>query len=367
MKISIARKNLFHEKTRFMISVGGIAFAVMLILILLGLYRGWNEKAVEYQTKVKADIWVVQNGVKDMSHSVSLLPNGYKDQITAVRGVRSVDMVLVRRVIFKLGGEEITTTIIGFNTESDVGGPYSLIEGKVKLQAGEIIIDKILAGKHNLKIGDTLALLGNNYKIAGISESGAFFQFSFISFKDARELFQMSDLFNYALVSSDGSVSQDEVIENIESKISNVDAQTRKEFADNSKKEIAEIFLPIIFMLVLICFVVGAMIISLTIYTATIEKSREYGVLKAIGAKNRQLYKTIFEQSVITGIFGYVISVGLTYLISFLAEKSEPMFTMYIIWQDLLLVVGIVLLMVIIAAYIPIRKVVRIDPAIVFK
>lgn len=79
MKISIARKNLFHEKTRFMISVGGIAFAVMLTLILLGLYRGWNEKTSEYVSMSKADIWVVQNGVKDMSHSISLLPNFHKN------------------------------------------------------------------------------------------------------------------------------------------------------------------------------------------------------------------------------------------------------------------------------------------------
>lgn len=350
-----------------MISVGGIAFAVMLILILLGLYRGWNEKSSEYANETKADIWVVQNGVKDMSHSVSLLPNEYKDQIAAIGGVGSVDTVLGRRVISKLNGEEITTTIIGFNTESGVGGPYSLIEGQAKPGAGEIIIDKILAGKHNLKIGDTLSLLDNNYKIVGISESGAFFQFSFISFQDARELFRMNDLFNYALVSITEDANQDRVIQDIESSIPNVDAQTRKEFANNSKKEITEIFLPIIFVLVFICFAVGLMIISLTIYTATVEKSREYGVIKAIGARNWQLYKTIFEQSVITGILGYIIGAGLTYGVSFLAERFEPMFVAYVVWQDLLLVLGIVVLMVITAAYVPIRRVVRIDPAIVFK
>lgn len=367
MKISIARKNLFHEKTRFFISVGGIAFAVMLILILLGLYRGWNEKTSEYASKSQADIWVVQNGVKDMSHSVSLLPNDYRGQIAAVEGVQSVDMVLGRRVIFKLDGEEITTTIIGFSTESGVGGPYSLIDGEAKPKEGEIIIDKVLAENHNLKVGDNISFLENNYKIAGISESGAFFQFSFISFEEARKLFEMNDLFNYALVSVAENANQNQVIEDIESKISNVDAQTKKEFAENSKKEITEIFLPIIFVLVFICFIVGLMVISLTIYTATVEKSREYGVIKAIGAGNWQLYKTIFEQSVITGIFGYIAGTGLTYGISSLAEKLEPMFVTYVVWQDLALVLGIVVVMVITAAYVPIRRVVRIDPAVVFK
>lgn len=367
MKISIARKNLFHEKTRFFISVGGIAFAVMLILVLLGLYRGWNEKTAEYANKVEADIWVVQNGVKDMSHSVSLLPNSYREQIAEIDGIQAVNMVLGRRVIFKLDGEEVTTTIIGFNTESGVGGPYSLLEGTGKPQEGEIVIDKILAQEHNLKLGDTLSLLENKYTITGISESGAFFQFSFISFEDARVLFKMNDLFNYVLVSLDENADQEQVIQDIESKLSNVDAQTKKEFANNSKKEITEIFLPIIFVLVFICFVVGLMIISLTIYTATVEKSREYGVIKAIGARNWQLYRTIFEQSVITGIFGYGIGTGLTYAISYLAEKFEPMFVTYVVWQDLLLVLGIVVTMVIVAAYVPIRRVVGIDPAIVFK
>jgi len=367
MKISIARKNLFHEKTRFMISVGGIAFAVMLILILLGLYRGWNEKTAEYANKTNADIWVVQNGVKDMSHSVSLLPNPYKEQIEAIDGVKSVDTVLGRRVIFKLNGEEITTTIIGFNIDSGIGGPYSLLEGNMKPQKGEVVIDTVLAGDHNLKIGDTLTLLERDYKVVGISESGAFFQFTFLSFEEARDLFKMNDLFNYALVSIDDSADVNRILQDIESGLSGVDAQTRKEFTENSKKEITEIFLPIIFVLVLICFVVGLMIISLTIYTATVEKSREYGVIKAIGAKNWQLYRTIFEQSTITGIFGFAIGVGITYAISLGVEKLEPMFVTYIVWEDLLLVAGIVLLMVITAAYIPIRKVVRIDPAVVFK
>ena len=114
-------------------------------------------------------------------------------------------------------------------------------------------------------------------------------------------------------------------------------------------------------------FIVGLVVISLTIYTATIEKSREYGMLKAIGAGNRHLYRIIFTQSAIAGTGGFLSGVGLTFLMAYLVGFIEPSFVTSIVWSDVGMVSGITLVMILFSAFIPIRRIAGIDPAIVFK
>ncbi|MFP5368596.1 MAG: hypothetical protein ACLGIS_17520, partial [Actinomycetes bacterium] len=70
----LAVKNLVQEKTRLLISVGGVAFSVLLIMSIQGLYQGWSNKIGEYVRTVPADYWVTQTGATDMFHTPSVLP-----------------------------------------------------------------------------------------------------------------------------------------------------------------------------------------------------------------------------------------------------------------------------------------------------
>src|SRR5438093_8592267 len=70
----VARKNLFSERTRLAISVGGIALAVFLIGVLLSLYRGWENKVGGFVEDSNVDVWVASEGAKDFLAAASLLP-----------------------------------------------------------------------------------------------------------------------------------------------------------------------------------------------------------------------------------------------------------------------------------------------------
>ncbi|OGY81483.1 MAG: hypothetical protein A3F54_02535 [Candidatus Kerfeldbacteria bacterium RIFCSPHIGHO2_12_FULL_48_17] len=366
--ISLARKNLLHEKLRFLISVGGVAFSVMLILIILALYRGWNEKLGRYVESVDADVWVLQNGATDMFHSTSLFPVILLDQLKNIDGVKRVDPVVGRRIPVEKDGKEVMMIMMGYDTKTGAGGPLKIVKGAAP-QKGEIIIDEVMAKKLKVGVGDKLEIIDETFTIAGISSGGnvVTFQYGFMPIDDAREFMRMSDLINYGLVSfADGTDAQ-EMTDRIERNIPDVDLLAKSTFADNNRKQIMEAFLPIIKVLVVIGFIVGLVVISLTIYTATIEKSREYGILKAVGAKNRHLYRIIFTQSAIAGITGFIFGIALTFAVADLAGRIEPSFITSIAWPDVIMVFGITLLMITLSAFIPIRRIVAIDPAIVFK
>lgn len=366
-RISVAKKNLFHEKMRLLMSVGGVTISVFLILILLALYRGWSETLSAYIYNVNADIWVMQNGSIDMSHSISLLPNAIQQQLEATEGVKRVHALVGNRIALQIDGHDVTTRMMGFDPSTGVGGPATLIKGRSDLQPGEIVIDEMVEREFDLALGDSIQIQDRSFRIVGIGSGGPMFQQSYLRMEEARELFHLQDLTNFFVVSLNDPKAVDATIEKFETTISGIDAQTTKEFATNNEKEIMDKFLPIILVLVVIGFAVGVVIISLTIYTATIEKSREYGVLKAIGASNGYLTRVVLTQSAIAGSAGFVIGSALTFWGSGLLKQVEPLFITLLKIQDVAWVAGITLMMVFVAAYLPLRRMMRIDPAIVFK
>jgi putative ABC transport system permease protein len=125
--------------------------------------------------------------------------------------------------------------------------------------------------------------------------------------------------------------------------------------------------LPILIVVLVVAFIVGLAVAGLTIYTATIEKSREYGILKAEGFTNPFLYRVVFEQSLVTGALGFLVGAGLTLIVAPFAQDRVPQFVVFVRWQDILAIAGVTLIMALLAAYIPIRRLTSIDPVSVFK
>ena len=119
-----------------------------------------------------------------------------------------------------------------------------------------------------------------------------FVQFAFVSLEQARDLFDMEEMVNFYLVGLHDPQRLEETASEIESKEKLITAMTRATFRKNNQRDINDIFIPILTVLVFIGFIVGLTIVGLMSYTATIENAKEYGILKAVGVSNRFLYKT---------------------------------------------------------------------------
>jgi putative ABC transport system permease protein len=120
-------------------------------------------------------------------------------------------------------------------------------------------------------------------------------------------------------------------------------------------------------VLVIVAFVVGTIIIGLIIYTATLEKSREYGVLKAIGFSNRRLYALVFQQALLAATAGFLLGCVLSVILGPSIERFVPVFVTSIRWADIVFAGMGAFGMAILASFIPARPVTRLDPAVVFR
>ncbi len=362
----LAKKNLFAEKTRLIMSISGVAFAVLLILMLGGLYRGWQTKITAYIDSLNTDLVVGQAGSADTTHSMSFLPATLADDLRQVRSVTRVDEFMGRQITVSDKGQEWRIFIVGINPAAGRNGPIKMISGTANIADGQVIIDQAFSRKTGYGLGDIVPIAGQRLTVAGISTGGnsLIYQYTFVTENDVREILQLGPLVNYFLVSTNNPT---DVTVSLEQQFPDLNVMTKAEFAENNRKIVTEVFLPIVGILFVIAFVVGSAIVGLTIYTATIEKSREYGVLKAIGASNGLLYRVVLEQSFIAGAAGFIIGLGLSFVISWMAGYFISGFITAVSLMDVVLVFVAAMLMSLLAAWIPAKRLASIDPALVFK
>jgi len=363
----VARKNLFSERTRLIISVGGVALSVFLITFLLSLFRGWNEKVGGFVENVDADVWVAREGTTDFLVAASVLPlEGLDEQLSRIQSVEQWSPLIVRPMAATKDGSEIDVELVGFDTESGMGGPVRIEEGKEVPGPGEVIVDEALSRRSGVKVGDTIAAGGRDWRVVGKSSGGDFVTAAtiFVALDEAQEMLQMEGFATFFLLKmSDRPAMWARIIQDQQPGIL---AITSDDFAAATRDRILGDVIPILTVILILAFIVGLAVAGLTIYTATVEKAREYGILKAVGFTNGYLYRVVFEQSLVTGLLGFTVGAGLTLLLAPFAQDFVPQFVVFVRWQDLLAVAGFTLLMVILAAYIPVRRLAAIDPVAAF-
>ncbi len=371
----VARKNLFSERTRLAISVGGVALSVFLIGILLALFRGWSQQVGSFVEDVPADLWVASDGTTDFAAAGSILPDSLAVQFEFAPDVETVGSLIVRPLEVSKAGDDPDDTfdlqLVGYEPRKGLGGPIEMVEGKSPPGPGEIIIDEEMQERYDVNIGDRIQRGTKALTVVGVSRGGDFIytQVGFTDVDTAADFLDLDPVSQRTFFVVKLTEGAD--VENVAKRLRLVTPQVEfvegDDFAQETRDRIMGNVLPILIVVLIVAFIVGLAVAGLTIYTATIEKSREYGILKAEGFTNPYLYRVVFEQSLVTGILGFLFGAGLTIFMAPFAQDQVPQFVVYVRWQDILAIAGVTLLMALLAAYIPIRRLTSIDPVSVFK
>jgi putative ABC transport system permease protein len=142
---------------------------------------------------------------------------------------------------------------------------------------------------------------------------------------------------------------------------------TQSAFIASDKEMIRQMGADIIRAMDYVAYVVGLLVIGLTIYTATLERKREFGVLKAIGADTTALLQTVFVQAFISSGLGFVVGVGAAYGVAALVRYLFPEMLILIKPTSILLQIPVFLFVTALAALLPVGRIARMDPMVVFK
>lgn len=364
--VPVARRNLFAEKGRFAMSVGGVAFAVLLILIVVSLYRGWSNTGSVY-LQLPGDVWVAQTGTSDPFHSTSLLPAGYTDELKQLPGVATALPVYARHLAFPTaGGGRADAYAMAVTVPAGVSLTK---EAKRFFPApGHVVIDRVLAGEAGVKEGERLVVLGRSLLVDRLTMGGnKIVQFAFMNPSDGQPLLGEPGRVSYYLLSTVPGADVAAVGRGAAAVVPGSEFHTRTDFAGAFSRLVSSGFLSVVGVLVGIGFVVGGAVIALTTYTATVEKARDFGVLKAVGAPSSFLYRIVVFQSLLVGLAGSVLGIAMSALAVSLIGRWVPEFVTDLRALDATGVFAAAVLMSIIASFVPVHRLNRIDPAMVFR
>ena len=243
--------------------------------------------------------------------------------------------------------------------------------GKSPPGPGEIVIDTETSERYGVEIGDRLSGGREPLTVVGKSSGGdfVFTQVGFVTLETAADFLglETNGHRTFFILTLEAPTEKEGLARLLEAAAPGLIFFTGEEFADETRERILGNILPILLVVLIVAFIVGLTVAGLTIYTATVEKSREYGILKAEGFTNGFLYRVVFEQSLVTGVLGFLLGAGATLLVAPFAQDLVPQFVVFVRWQDLLGISGATLLMALFAAFIPIRRLAQIDPVTVFK
>jgi putative ABC transport system permease protein len=364
----LAWRNLSQSRTQFILGVGGVALALLLMLALDALLAGSEEDLVAYIQQSEADVFVSQEGVRNMHMVASAITP--RDMVLAshAEGVASASPILYTTSVIETGQADILSYIIGFDPDEPLGGPQKVIVGTSSIDRDEAIIDEAVARSQGLGLGAEVDILGETFTVVGITKglTNIINSVTFIHIQDFQEL-RAGEAVSYALLRVEPGHSSVEVARAIEARNKDVTALTRAEFAREERQIIKDMAVEVLNIMNLSGLLIGLAVTALTLYTSTLRKRQEYGVLKAIGAKNHHLYSVVIAQACLSLGLGFGAAVILVWLLGQVMPLVVPGVGLTLTRGALTRVFLASLFIGAIAALVPAWQVARLDPAQVFR
>jgi putative ABC transport system permease protein len=363
-----ALRTLVQARGRLLLSVGGVALALALMLALDAIVSGTESRITAYIDHSGADVWVSQSGVRTMHMSASALPVATIDKVRAVPGVAAVTPILYVSTMILVGQERVGAYVIGVPPNA-VSGVLWDVDGAAIPAAGGAVVDRGVAAKAGVGLGGQITVLGAPFMVTGLSSGTANLVSSVvvIPFADFARLRGDDQTVSYLLVRASSGVTPGALAARIGQQAPGVTVQTRKSFAAQERSLVRDMSTDLVSIMDLIGFVIGLAVLALTTYTAVLARRREYGVLKALGARNSHLYRAVLVQALLSIGLGLLVGLVFTGAVAMLAPRAGTNLTLVITGSSILRVAATGLLIVGLAALLPIRQLATLDPADVFR
>ena len=383
----VALKMLFGDRGKYFGIIAGIALSSLLMIeqpaILISIFKSTYSFITDIPLP---DIWAMDPMVKQVDDSQPMLDT----QLYRVRGVQGVEWAVPlykgSQEVRLSDGNLVGANVLGLDDATLIGGPAIMRKGRLAdLHLPDaVIIDEtgangVLAkpattpgGKSTpLQVGDILEINDKRARIVGIAKASVTFQSQPIIYttytRATGYALSQRKMLSYILVKAKAGVSLSEVTGRI-AHDTGLSARTADDFKTMTFKYVltTSSILSNFGFVVVIGFIVGAAVTGQIFYNFTLDNLRYFAVFKAMGTADRTLRRMILLQAILVGFIGFSLGAGVAAIFATVTRDGSGL-SMTMNWQ-LLFGVGIaVAVIVLFAALISVRKVLRLEPAVVFK
>lgn len=317
---NLVTSNIRQRPIRTLVSVAGIALGVALVMLFTGLARGMSNDLQRRATNVRAELIFLRPGAVQLTATTTNLDTRYVDRLKTIDGVEEA-LPVIR--YFSTG-----TRGIGIEQVDGVDwGAYSamnglrLVEGRSPQNSNELVIDETKARNNNLHVGDNIKPLGTRqYRIAGIysPESGARIKMTLAGMQEALEAAGKCTFIFVKLRNPD---QMEAMAKRIDQELPGNTIQPTRDVFTSFEKGIPYlgVFLRV---LVGLAAVVSALVVMLAMYTTITERTREIGILKAMGASRGYIVGIIEKEAILISIIGLIAGFAVSLVAGYLIHRT---------------------------------------------
>ena len=375
----LALKMLMGDRAKYLMLIGGVAFASLLMTQQNGVFQGLLSWTTSHLRNMRASIWVVEAHV-DYANETKALRDTDVNRVRSVAGVNFAVPMYQGILKAKLAdGSDKMVMLIGLHGATLFGRPAKILQGRLEdlrlpntVLIDELGVERLSAGRRKpIAVGDTFEINDREARIVGICHTERHFfgyPYVFSTYDQALQYApRQRKMLSLILAEPKPGLTPKEVAGRIEL-ATGMKAYTTAEFAKVTVDYIwKNTGIPASFVTTIVLgFIVGIAICGQTYYSFVLENLRHLGALKAMGASTTRLAGMLLVQAFTVGLIGYGIGVGLAAVFGFaVMNKGMPPFLLefHVLIKTAIAVVIICSL----AALLGIRKVARLEPAIVFR
>jgi putative ABC transport system permease protein len=300
--------NLVHRPLRSLISIVAIALEVTLILLIVGLSLGMLNDSRARQRGIGADVIVMPPG---SSFIVGLTGAPMSIKVGDVLA-KLPHVVAVAPVVTHVSSSGALEVIAGIdlNSYERLSGPFHYLEGGPFQGPNDVLVDDLYAKSKHVNVGDTIEVLNNNFRVAGIVEQGKGAR-KFLQIGVLQDLIGAKDKASIFYLKADEPKNSDTIVDEIKH------VPGMEKYVATSMAYYLSMMTPsnypglstFIDVVIGISVIIGFIVIFQAMYTAVMERTREIGILKSMGASKLYIVNVILRETVLLAIGGIVVGI----------------------------------------------------------
>jgi putative ABC transport system permease protein len=300
--------NLAHRPIRSMISVIAIALEVTLILLIVGLCYGIMNDAKNRNAGIGFDV-IVQPPGSSFFSGISGAPVSVKvaDVLRKIPHVKVVSPVVW--AIATGGGVEV---IDGIDPTSfqELGGPFHYVAGGPFEGPHDVLVDDYIARQKHVKIGDSMTILNHEFRVCGIVENGRGAR-KFVPLQTMQDMIGAQGKASVFYLKLDNPDNTQAVVDAIKKQpgMETYSVRSMEDYLSMMTPSNLPGFRPFIAVVIGVSLIIGFLVIFQAIYTAVMERTREIGILKSLGASKLYIVNVVLRETLLLAIAGIIVGV----------------------------------------------------------
>ncbi len=310
--------NLGHRPVRTALSVLAIAVEVTMILTLVGVSYGTLDSTSERARGVGADIMIRPPGSSVIGLSTAPLPESL---VTLVAKQPHVVQALGTAVLPLSGFDSITG--IDIDQFNRMSGGFHFLEGGPFQSDQDVIVDEYYAKEKHLRVGDKVNVANHEWRVAGIFESGKLARIC-TRLPVLQEMMGSPHHLSQIFVKADDPSHVQLVLSELRTLLPGYPIYSMEEFTSLLSINSVGLLRNFIGVVIGVAVIVGFIVVFMAMYTAVLERTREVGILKAVGASPSFILNLLIRETLLLSVLGTIVGILLTYITQWLMKHAVP-------------------------------------------